>query len=791
MNKALEFMLNKNLDTKSKTYVNIFSCDDKKKDKKTESHFLELTKDSIPKIIEEAHFYNIGSFGTFISLNPLSTTRRKKEFVKNINFVFIDLDNAKEEDFNTVKQYLEAKSIKYSYTAQSGNGYHILLEIDMVPDKEDKVKNFLKYLHANVSSKVDTATGDLTRLIRVPESEHNKKEPFELKTLYLKNISKSDIKFNNDVVESLQIKEIKDKSNMNYLKEIKRDDIFFNTIIASSNQWSKYKKLLNESTSRNDVFVKNFGFFLNQNPGLNSTSLFFFDSWDKSRVKPLGGWIKKAKEENMQVNYFELLTWSKENNSNLFTELLLEQTRHTFLDSYEVYYLEEEKTENNCLLYYPGKNYYLQKSIQEVILNIYYDCKEKGTDLIKELNLKELYEKWDSFNFKKQITLIMDQIRRLIEQENRIKLVYNINYAPNEEKFITLDDKRFFNIYKKSLLLDTHNNVDLKEYEFRHIKELIFNLCGKDEEYYDWFINWLAWQVQYPTSKLPTAVILQGEQGTGKGVLKNHVLDAIFGMNCQEINQTHLESAFNEYLLGKQVIVANEVMHNENRQVLPNILKNLVTDEYITIQRKFRKDLVIRNYTHWIFCTNSDNPIKIEEGDRRYSVFKSKKLRGGGKKAIQFVKTLIENKDHELPVFLQYLKTIEVDEFLVSVPKMTEAKEEIIDLNKDTITKFLEDLPRYNDLEDLFMKIFGSTKSIIFIGEGDVTIDTDSFYRAYVEWCNKNVYKGIFQKQNFSKKLSQLGISSFPRKFKEHPDSPKWNSVRVYGRDNIEKFMEI
>ena len=44
--------------------------------------------------------------------------------------------------------------------------------------------------------------------------------------------------------------------------------------------------------------------------------------------------------------------------------------------------------------------------------------------------------------------------------------------------------------------------------------------------------------------------------------------------------------------------------------------------------------------------------IKIEEGDRRYSVFKSKKLDGGGIKARKFVKTLIENKEHELPHFL-------------------------------------------------------------------------------------------------------------------------------------------
>ena len=783
MSKALKFILERNLSLEEKTYVNIFSCDDKKKEKKTENHYLELKKDSLDKIIDEAYFYNVGSFGVFINLNPLSSSRRKKEFVKNINFIFIDLDNANEKDFEGVKTFLEKQKINISYTAQSGSGYHLLIEIDLNTSKEDKVKNFLKYLHANVSSKVDISTGDLTRLIRVPESEHNKKDSFVLKTLYLNPQNKDIIKYNSEIIQTLQIKEVKDTSNLKYLEEIKRNDIFFSVILARTNEWQNYIKSLNNSTMRNNIFVKNLGIYIKDNEKTYSQADAFIQTWEKSRIKPLQGWIKKAKEDNMNVNYYELLKWARDNDNDFFLELLEEQTKKTFLDCYEIYYLEEEKTENNCILYYPEKNYYLQKSIQEVILNIYYDCKEKGLDLVKELDLNLLYDKWDTFNFKKQISLIMDQIRRLLEKENRIKLIYNINYAPTEEKFIYMEDKKYFNIYKKSLLMGAESS-DIEEYDFRHIKELILNLCGNNEKYYNWFVNWLAWQIQYPTSKLPTAVIFQGEQGTGKGVLKTHILDAIFGMNCQEINQTHLESTFNEYLLGKQIIVANEVMHNENRQTLPNILKNLVTDETITIQRKFRKELIIKNYTHWIFCTNSDNPIKIEEGDRRYSVFRSKKLKGGDKKARKFVKTLIENKDHELPMFLQYLKSLDIDEFLVSVPLDSDAKKEIIDLNKDSTNRFIDFLKNFESYYHSYLDVFKDDSELgkFETGDGLEYIKTDAFYLLYYNWGKKYGERALFSKQNFGRKLISYGINNVVKKKSGKP-------IRAYSLDLLNNII--
>lgn len=761
-NKALNYILTRHLKTEEQTFTNIFACDDKKKEKKNYNQFYNLSKVGINKVVSEAHFYNTGSFGVFFSLNPLSSDKRKKEYVKRILFVFIDLDNANEEDFKGVKSFLKGKGFKISYTCQSGSGYHILLDVDLDKDKETEVKKFLTYLHTHISTKVDTCTGDLTRLMRVPQSEHNKKDPFILKTLNVNESTEEEIEKNGELIKDFQLEESKETLNTQYLNEIEKEDEFFKEILVEDlNKRQKYISLLDDATGRNPVFIKNLGIAIYKNQIEYKKAAEFLNNWESSRVPALEGWIKKAKEQNLKVNYAELMKWSKDNGIKEFEQLLKEQLKTEVLDEYEVYYLEEEKKETCYLLYYPKKNYYVQKGLSELLTNIFYDLKDKGFDFEKAWDFPNWVDKWDKLSLKAKEGYYYNHIYTKLSTEKRIKLIYNINYAPTEEKFIYIDNKKFFNIYKKTNLL-AQDNTEIDEYDFRHIKELVLNLCENNKEYYNWFISWLAHQIQNPSSKLPTAVIFQGEQGTGKGVFKTQVLDSIFGGNCQEINQTHLEASFNEYLLGKQIIVANEVMHNDNRQTLPNILKNLVTDEYITIQRKFRKDLVIRNYTHWIFCTNSDNPIKIEEGDRRYSVFKSKKLRGGGQEAMKFVKALIDNKDHELPHFLAYLKNLDVDYFSVAQPLLTDAKEDIIELNRDSTERFFEFLKSHKDYTKAYLDLFknDSELGLISTGDGFDYIKSEAIYLFYIEWSKKYGERAVFNKQNFSKKLSKNNINT-------------------------------
>jgi len=759
-------------------YINIFAGDDMKKDKKVYSNFYDINNTSMDYIKGQISTHNIGSLGVFMNFNVLSKPKRINDNITKLLYIFIDLDNANENHNELIKTNLEKKGIHYSYNAKSGNGYHFLIPVELDNHHKKQVKGFLEYLRNNVCDKVDVATHTNERLLRCPESTHNKNEknPIELQTLEYETLPQDIILRNSKEILKYQDEEVKGKKSKEYSSKIAIDDKFFSIFLQDVKNWKTYIQYLKDSEQRNNIFIKNLGIFCHNYSKFISLAQDFVEDFEPARIGALNGWIKKAKLDNMNVNYHELYKWSKEFNLEKFLELLEDQLRTSFLDKYEIYYLEDEKSDSNILLYYPEKNYYVQKSMNEVLINIYFDCKEEGIDLVEEFQMRDLNNKWDELPFKKQSTLLIDQLRRVIEQENRIRLVFNINYEPTDTKFIYDREKKYFNIYNKTALWDYYKHQE--SYQFDNIKELIMNLCGNDEKNYEWFTHWLAWQIQKPNEKIPTAVIFQGKQGSGKGTFKNLILDNIFGENCQEINQTHLESAFNDYLLGKQIIVANEVMHNENRLTLPNVLKNLITDPDILINIKFKKSIKGSNYTHWIFCTNNDNPVYMDSDDRRYSVFYSEKMR------TELGHEIRKNLDYELKEFICYLKDLEVKFDYVSKPIMTDAKKEIIDLNKDSYSRFKEYCSQFYTLDTLFNSLFDYTDSslVISLDDGLDYITTDKFYLMYEKYCEKFKERGMFAKHTFSKKLSGDGIKS---EVKRHNNqTPRW-----YNKDLIDEII--
>lgn len=775
-----EIIFNRHRALANPCYVNVFAGDDQKKQPKIYSYCYDLHKKDNKFIKNELETHNTGSYAVFMNFNLLEKPQRTNANITKILYVFIDLDDANENHNTLIKENLEKKGISYSYNALSGHGSHFLIPVDLEPNQKDKVKGFLTYLKHNVCDKVDIATHTNERLIRAPESLHNKdKESKKLVTLYSADATKEEIEQNNSLVLSLQEDTKKTPQNNKYVSSLIKKDIFFSTFLNNKTQWHKYYTFLNNSTDRNDPFIKNMAYFVYRNPEYKQECEIFLNGWENARVGALNGWIKKAEEHKSVPLYFELLKWAKENKITDFINILKEQVKTDVLDYYEVYYLEDEKKESSHLLYYPEKNYYVQKSSDELVLNIYYDLKDRGIDLEKEWNLAGYIDKWDEKSLSAKEKEIKMILHSKLSTENRIKKVFNIGYEPTDNKFIHHNNKVFFNTYTKSELWDYYKKQD--KFHFPKIKELMLNLCNKEEKYYEYLCKWLAWQIKNPDIKLPTAIIMQGRQGSGKGTFKDLILDNIFGDNCQEINQTDLECSFNDYLLGKQIIVANEVMHNENRQTLPNVLKNLVSDKKITIKRKFLKSIVGQNYTHWIFCTNSDNPIKIEADDRRYTVLFSEKLRKGLSKEIR------ENLDYELKDFISYLKDLEVTFEEVSEPLMTEAKAEIIELNKDSVDKFSEYLKQFNDFNEAYISIYGHNQEYHInegFGDGESYILTEKIYLLYEKWCEKYKERGVFAKQNFGKRLSNKKIKSVPKRVDKRV-------FKMYTLSNLNKLLEV
>jgi len=410
---------------------------------------------------------------------------------------------------------------------------------------------------------------------------------------------------------------------------------------------------------------------------------------------------------------------------------------------FKIFRLREVKETEEYLLYNLDTKQYNQYSLKRLLTMLIDEIYLKQinlNDYIKDLGI-------DTHKVKPEQVLTL-----WIKQETN--LINNISYKPEDVLIFNDGHKLYFNLYNKSLLL---KKKDLEDGEFKYIKKLILNLVGNNLIEYNYFIKWIAWQIQNPLIRLPTSIIFQGEQGTGKTQFCNKVLKNIFESNFCEIGQTDINSDWNDYILGKQLIVANEVIHNDNKFLVPDKLKNYVTDEYIRVLRRFRDGIISKNYAQWIFVTNNDIPLKIDKDDRRYSVFKSKKLKNG----YDLIKNLDENLNNELKYFVHFLLNLEVTFDEVSSPLFNEAKDDLIKANYNSVEEFVEaakDAGGFDKLNSIYHENdFFNNLDLQTIGDSYGFI-TDNLYKLYIRFCIGGGISFKFTRSNFTRHMKRLGF---------------------------------
>jgi hypothetical protein len=146
----------------------------------------------------------------------------------------------------------------------------------------------------------------------------------------------------------------------------------------------------------------------------------------------------------------------------------------------------------------------------------------------------------------------------------------------------------------------------------QHLKDL----CG-NMEFYEYFLDWLAFKIQFPNRKNNIATILKSLQGAGKDSFfdwfGNEILGSKYYLNIQGLNQ--LEN-FNALLSCKLLVVLNEF---ELKESISNKekFKSLITNVVNVINEKHEKQRKEKDYTNYALLTNNTISFSVESGDRR------------------------------------------------------------------------------------------------------------------------------------------------------------------------------
>jgi hypothetical protein len=154
----------------------------------------------------------------------------------------------------------------------------------------------------------------------------------------------------------------------------------------------------------------------------------------------------------------------------------------------------------------------------------------------------------------------------------------------------------------------------------RYLEHLRTNICRGDETQYRWLEAYLAQGVQDPARRPPTAIVLSGGQGTGKGVAVRGYA-SLFDPHTIQVSQTrHFLGNFNAHLMAKLIVWADEAFWAGDKQGA-GALKAMVTEPTIMIELKGRDAVEMPNYLRIFITSNADWVVPAGIDERRFAVY--------------------------------------------------------------------------------------------------------------------------------------------------------------------------
>ncbi|HCS6130082.1 TPA: hypothetical protein OR113_004309 [Escherichia coli] len=135
-------------------------------------------------------------------------------------------------------------------------------------------------------------------------------------------------------------------------------------------------------------------------------------------------------------------------------------------------------------------------------------------------------------------------------------------------------------------------------------------------------VNWIAHMIQRP-DVLPHWGILHytnGTQGVGRTTFCE-ILKALLGRHCASGVNIHdlLEGQFNSELAGAVLATCDEIREGDNSQYrTANRLKAMITEPIRHVNVKYGAKYDEWNACRWFVCSNHDNPLPLDEHDRRW-----------------------------------------------------------------------------------------------------------------------------------------------------------------------------
>lgn len=330
-----------------------------------------------------------------------------------------------------------------------------------------------------------------------------------------------------------------------------------------------------------------------------------------------------------------------------------------------------------------------------------------------------------------------------VESETDLNSLFELSGLPTYSKIVCKPKtdtilRLELNIWEK-FLADVPRDVNTEKVEpiLKYMREII---ADGNEDLFKYLVSWLRHICKYPWKKTGKVIVLQSDkQRAGKGTFVNWFAQYVLGKNhWYGTSLMKLTGKFNSFLLGRSLIVVDELPKSKSFHTIWDTNKSLVTENYIDIEFKGREPMRVDNIINEIMMTNNKDALKIEKEDGRYIVYKINEGKVGDTEFWNYCYNELFTQDRAID-FFNYLVNLENDdELIVSLQKIptSELREEMIETSLNSYETFLNDI-RKRDIENLKITISdGSSVLLTDIPVGEtIEMKKCDLYPQYLNYC--------------------------------------------------------
>ena len=343
-----------------------------------------------------------------------------------------------------------------------------------------------------------------------------------------------------------------------------------------------------------------------------------------------------------------------------------------------------------------------------------------------------IYQKYDKDDKLKNCNFINDWLVNNPEQ----RCYDDVGVYPKDE----MCPSNHFNMWRKfamEMVTEYEHHQAGLDMVLNHIKIL----CNHEETVSDYFIKWIAQMIQYPEVKSICPVLISKE-GAGKGTLLR-LFEKMLGND--KIFQTTTPSRdiwgeFNSHMANSFLVNLDELSKKETTESEGKI-KGLITEPKITINNKGVNKYDINSFHRFLITTNNEEPVNTTKDDRRKMIIRSSDEKIGDKEYFEELYELLDDVN-VIKTCFEYFKSIpDMDEFHKIKMPCTEYQNELKEISRSPIEKWLEDFTLEN------------------ITEESVEMSKEEILSSFMAWCSTNKVEYHVDSLKLMVRLNRLNIS--------------------------------